>query len=240
MLSYLWSYFGTKQKPPPTIIRKQKIPNATELMKIVLTGDAGVGKTSIINMFINKHFQSEYKQATIGINLTSEHLMNVEGYNPKLQIWDRAGPERFVTITPLYYRGASGLCVVYDITCRNSFRNVVKWIEDAYRSGCESIIILVGNKIDLVQERKVKEHEGRELASKYGALFIETSAKEYSTIYSAFFKLAQAVIVNNTREELVIINGELFNGKKDYREVLWQDNIFTDTIIIHNKLSVCE
>jgi small GTP-binding protein len=190
-----------------------------EALKIVFTGDAWVGKTSIIHTFKNKAFAENF----ISIDFAIEH-MRIEGHNLKLQMWD-TGPERFRTITVGYYRNihrnTQVLCVVYNITDRISFNNVSNWIEDVVKHESPGIITIVGNKMDLTQQRQVSEQEGRKLANSYGALFIETTAKEYMCIYNAFYKMAQAAILKHINGEILLSNGDIF-ASKDYRNTLWQ------------------
>ena len=109
----------------------------------------------------------------------------------KLQIWDTAGQERFRTITSSYYRGAHGIIVVYDVTDLDSFNNVKQWLHEIDRYASENVNkLLVGNKCDLVEKRKITTEMGKELAENQQLTFIETSAKESTNVEQAFVHMS--------------------------------------------------
>jgi len=131
--------------------------------------------------------------ATIGVDFKIRTI-DINGAQVKLQIWDTAGQERFRTITSSYYRGAHGIIVVYDITNPDSFQNVRKWLQEINRYASENVQkILVGNKADLVSERKVSYEDAKELADELGVNFLETSAKNASNVELAFENMAKAI-----------------------------------------------
>ncbi len=120
--------------------------------KVVFLGDQSVGKTSIIHRFIYDQFDESYS-ATIGIDFMS-HKMYVEDKTIILNLWDTAGQERFKSLIPSYIKDSAVAIVVYDITSRQSFQSVNKWIEDAKNLRDDDVLlVLVGNKSDLIQER---------------------------------------------------------------------------------------
>lgn len=142
----------------------------------VFLGDQSVGKTSIITRFMYDKFDTTY-QATIGIDFISK-TMYLEDRTVRLQLWDTAGQERFRSLIPSYIRDSSVAVVVYDVTNRPSFLNTARWIEEVRgERGSDVIIVLVGNKTDLVDKRQVSIEEGDSKAREYNVMFIETSAK---------------------------------------------------------------
>ncbi|XP_010446557.1 PREDICTED: ras-related protein RABH1c-like [Camelina sativa] len=161
--------------------------------KLVFLGDQSVGKTSIITRFMYDKFDTIY-QPTIGIDFLSK-TMYLEDRTVRLQLWDTAGQERFRSLIPSYIRDSSVAIVVYDVANRKTFLNTSKWIEDVHRERGQGdvIIVLVGNKTDLVDKRQVSISEGEDKAKEYGLMFIETSAKENFNIKALFRKIAAAL-----------------------------------------------
>ncbi|CAN8061528.1 unnamed protein product [Agarophyton chilense] len=160
--------------------------------KLVVLGDQGCGKTSIITRFMYDKFDNNY-QATIGIDFLSK-TMYLEDRTVRLQLWDTAGQERFRSLIPSYIRDSSVAVVVYDVTNRPSFLSVNKWIEDVRNErGTDVIIVLVGNKTDKTDSRQVSTEEGEAKAKEHDIMFIETSAKNGFNIKSLFRKIAAAL-----------------------------------------------
>ncbi|KAF7154711.1 hypothetical protein RHSIM_Rhsim01G0233100 [Rhododendron simsii] len=183
------------------------------LFKIVLIGDSGVGKSNILSRFTRNEFCLESK-STIGVefatrtlqdthltlkdltvklvdyvvlHLTVSMTFKVEGKTVKAQIWDTAGQERYRAITSAYYRGAVGAFLVYDITKKQTFDNVQRWLRELRDHADSNIVIMMaGNKSDLNHLRAVSEQDGRALAEKEGLSFLETSALEAVNIEKAF------------------------------------------------------
>ncbi|KAJ6712000.1 GTP-BINDING PROTEIN RAB6 [Salix purpurea] len=144
--------------------------------KLVFLGDQSVGKTSIITRFMYDKFDNTY-QATIGIDFLSK-TMYLEDRTIRLQLWDTAGQERFRSLIPSYIRDSSVAVIVFDVASRQSFLNTSKWIEEVRSErGSDVIIVLVGNKTDLVEKRQVSIEEGEAKARDLNVMFIETSAK---------------------------------------------------------------
>jgi small GTP-binding protein len=112
-----------------------------------------------------------------------------------MQIWDTAGQERFRTLTKNYYRDAHGIAIVYDVTKKASFDNVLDWIQEISQKAPENCIkVLIANKIDMINLRVVKEDEGKDLAGKYSLNYFETSAKNENGVYEAFDFMAVKII----------------------------------------------
>ena len=163
------------------------------MFKVLLLGDAGVGKTSLMWRFSEDVFNKTYI-STIGIDFKLRTI-EVEGKRVRLQIWDTAGQERFHAISVSYYRSAIGIMLVYDITSRRSFENIAKWLRNIDEHAKEDVIkLLVGNKCDLRGPRAVKREEGEQLATEYDMSFFETSAKENESIEDAFVCMAQEIM----------------------------------------------
>jgi len=159
------------------------------LLKIIILGDSGVGKTSLMNQYVNQRFSKQYK-TTIGADFTTKEVM-VDDKLVTMQIWDTAGQERFRTITSSYYRGAHGIIIVYDITDQESFDNVKQWLQEIDRYACEKVnTLLVGNKSDLTTKRVVSYEAAKEFAAKQEMDFLETSAKNSTNVEKAFMAMA--------------------------------------------------
>ena len=158
------------------------------LFKILLLGDAGVGKSSIIMRYTKNEFNSNMV-SSIGVDFKSKDVI-VNNKKIKLQIWDTAGHERFKTITTSYYRGAHGIVTVFDLTDRESYEHIEKWLSEINKYAKENVLrFLIGNKSDLIYKRKVPYEEVMALANKLNISYIETSAKDASNI-NEFFETA--------------------------------------------------
>ncbi len=160
----------------------------TMKFKTVIIGEAGVGKTSIVQQFVNKCFQEKYVE-TIGVEFFTK-TFKINDKIIKAEIWDTAGSERFASITKNYYRGADGALIVYDISNKTTFDNVENWFNDL-KNACkeEAFIILIGNKNDLENLRTVSNNMLINLGKNLGLAVMETSAKEYINIKEAFYLL---------------------------------------------------
>jgi len=157
--------------------------------KLVFLGDESVGKTSIITRFMYDHFDDTY-QATIGIDFLSK-TMYLEDRVTRLQLWDTAGQERFRSLIPSYIRDSSVAMIVYDITNQNSFKSISKWVEDVREErGNDVVIMLVGNKSDLQDQRQITTTQGEEKSKELSVMFMETSAKSGENIKQLFRTVA--------------------------------------------------
>jgi len=161
------------------------------LFKLLIIGDSGVGKSSILLRFSDNLFSGTYI-TTIGVDFKIRTI-EVEGEKVKLQIWDTAGQERFRTITSTYYRGTHGVIVVYDVTNLESFGNVKRWLQEIDQNCDDVVRILVGNKHDH-PERKVTLAEAETLADQMNITFFETSAKDNFNIEKVFDEITRLVL----------------------------------------------
>ncbi len=167
------------------------------VLKLLLLGDAAVGKTSLINMYISKSFKEEY-HATLGVNIVTKDLV-LEEINAQVRVilWDLAGQEKYNLSQAAYFQGVTGALFVYDLTREDSFNNIhKKWLADyqkhAQRDGS---YILIGNKVDLIDERKVSIKKGEKLAQQIEAVdFIETSAKYGDNVERAFQRIVYHIL----------------------------------------------
>jgi len=169
--------------------------NFNYLLKFVIIGDSGVGKSNILLRYINNTFSDEFK-TTVGVEFGAKNL-EVNGRIYRIQIWDTAGQENFRSIARAYYKNSVCACVVYDITNRNSFNSIQSWIDDCVKQSPKSILfILIGNKNDLNESREVQYEEGVEFAKKRNMIFLETSAKTGNNISTIFDKSIRQIDKN--------------------------------------------
>ncbi|KAI7893642.1 Rab11A, rab family GTPase [Mucor mucedo] len=156
------------------------------VFKLVVVGDSGVGKTNLLGRFVHDTFDFASK-STIGLDLTIKNMV-VKGKRVRAQIWDTAGQERYRSITKRYYRGSVGALLVYDITKRDSFSGISRWLNELRINEAhpDSIIMLIGNKSDLEKDRAVTQEEAMDYAKKNGLMFMETSALDNVNVETAF------------------------------------------------------
>ena len=155
------------------------------MFKVVLVGDSFVGKTNIMSKYLKNEFLEDSK-ATVGVEFGSKQF-TIDGHVIKVQIWDTAGQERYRAITSAYYKGAKGAFVVYDITRKNSFESIEKWVNELKNVSDKNItILLIGNKSDLEDQRQVTKEQGEEKAGKLEVAFMETSALSGDNLEKAF------------------------------------------------------
>ncbi|CAK5076858.1 unnamed protein product [Meloidogyne enterolobii] len=167
------------------------------LFKLLIIGDSGVGKSSLLLRFSDNTFSANYI-TTIGVDFKIRTI-TVKGYKVKLQIWDTAGQERFRTITSTYYRGTHGVVVVYDVTTQDSFSNVKRWLHEI-ETNCENVQrILVGNKLDEPTRRVVSEVDARRFADSIKINYFETSAKENLNVEQMFQCITELVLDTKLR-----------------------------------------
>ncbi|KAH0785758.1 Ras-related protein Rab11 [Histomonas meleagridis] len=174
--------------------------NPDYLLKVILTGDSGVGKTNILSQFVRNQFNPD-SMTTVGVEFATK-TVHVNGKTVKAQIWDTAGQERYRAITSAYYKGAKGAILMYDITSPNSFTSLNKWIKEI-RDNTDSIpILLVGNKIDLKDQRSISVEEGKNLAEREQLLFMETSALDATNVQEAFTQLLSFILDQYEKGEI--------------------------------------
>merc|ERR1711904_738706 len=171
------------------------------LFKVVLIGDSGVGKSNLLSRFTRNEFHLDSK-STIGVEFATQTIP-IDKKNIKAQIWDTAGQERYRAITSAYYRGAVGALLVYDITKRQSFDDVERWLSELRDHAEENIaVLLVGNKSDLKHLRAVSTSEAAEFAEKQGLAAIETSALDATNVDIAFHRILSDIYNAMSKRQL--------------------------------------
>ncbi|GFU19790.1 ras-related protein rab7 [Nephila pilipes] len=175
------------------------------LLKVIILGDSGVGKTSLMNQYVNKRFSNQYK-ATIGADFLTKEIM-VDDRLVTMQIWDTAGQERFQSLGLAFYRGADCAALVYDVTAPNTFKSLDGWrdeflIQAGPRDPDNFPFVVIGNKIDQ-ENRAITTKRGLAWCqSKNNIPYFETSAKEAINVEQAFQSLAKNAIVQDSEVEL--------------------------------------
>ena len=164
---------------------KESLLQNIKSIKLVLLGESSVGKTSIVSRFVNQQF-TDLQDSTIGAAYFSK-LSMIKGENYRLEIWDTAGQERYHSLAPMYYRGAKGAIVVFDITSAHSFEKAKSWISELKLTANMNVqITLVGNKTDLQHRRQVLSDTAKNYAEQEELTYIETSAKNNINIDDIF------------------------------------------------------
>lgn len=172
------------------------------IFKIVLLGDSGVGKSNLVFRFTKNEFNKDSK-STIGVEFATKTVQIEDDKLVKAQIWDTAGQERYRSIASSYYRGAVGALLVYDVTDRASFNHVPMWLKEVEENAeKDCLIMLVGNKMDLHEQRTVFVRDGRSFARKNGLAFIETSALDATGVDTAFQRILQEIYKTQTKKQL--------------------------------------
>ena len=168
--------------------------------KVIVIGDPMVGKTSLLQKFTTNQFKTEYLP-TIGANFMTE-TVKIDNKEIRMQIWDIAGQEEFTRLESSYFSGASGIIIIYDVTRRRTFKNVINWYGKCLENGIAHLpMILVGNKIDLERRRKIERDEGMVVANMMDAPYFETSAKTGVDVKSVFMLIANRAYNYNYPED---------------------------------------
>ena len=195
------------------------------MFKILLLGDSGVGKSSLLLRYTKNEFISDLR-STIGVEFALKYL-TVDNFQLKVQIWDTAGMERYRSITNAYYKGAKGVIVVYDICRQKSFENVDKWIDDfKSKADDDAVILLIGNKSDLDEKREVSKEEAESKAQKNKFGFMETSAKDNNNVQKAFETLFHEIVKIYKNKNNIEFNdnkggdGEIKKDKKENGNII--------------------
>ena len=191
-----------------------------ESCKVVIVGESGVGKTSIISQFINETFQIN-TESTSGATFSSKTVLCSNNNKLKLEIWDTAGQERFRALTKMFYKDAGAAIVVYDITQKKSFEEIQKyWVEQIKTFNDKIILVIVANKSDLIEKEGIKEDVVRKYANDINASFIVCSALNrngideiFLTIGNKYFKLDADDNKNNNNN-----NNKENNDNKDNKD----------------------
>ena len=230
------------------------------LFKLLLIGDSGVGKSSLTLRFVDYTWDESF-EPTIGVDFVRKFniiifqkivTLDIKGKIAKLKIWDTSGQERFRSITTSYYKVPHGILVVYDITKRESFKNLNYWLSQIEQYSNNNILkLLIGNKCDLESKREVSFQEGKEFAEKNGMKFIETSAKTDQKVSEAFESFVDDFIRsmekklnksneenNNNKEEIENENKELKKKNEEYKELINKkdEELKQNKILIENLL----
>eukprot|EP01033_Poteriospumella_lacustris_P010804 gene10804-7689_t len=167
---------------------KQQVPK----ISMVVIGDTGVGKSCLLLQFVDRRFSSVH-DLTIGVDFGSR-IIEIGGEKVKLQIWDTAGQESFRSIARSYYRDASGALLVFDVTRRETFGHLSRWLEEARQFASPNICItLVGNKADVSSKRVIQRPEAMAFATENGLEYIEASAKTADGVDEAFIGTAERI-----------------------------------------------
>ena len=189
------------------------------LFKIVIIGDSGVGKSSLLLRFVDDIFTESFI-STIGVDFKIR-TVEINGKVIKLQLWDTGGQERFRVITSTYYRNAHGIILVYDISDLESFTRIRSWIAEVEKYAGPNIpMIIIGNKSDLESKRLVSKEEAANLAKNYNCQHFETSAKNDSGVETAFLELTKFLVaknqlrVNNPKDIIFTPNGSKIPNTK--------------------------
>jgi small GTP-binding protein len=153
-------------------------------LKVVVVGESGVGKTCLLIRFVRDTFDED-TQSTLGIEFLSK-IIQTENRRIQLQLWDTAGQELFRSVTRGYYRGSAGALILFDLSNRDSFENVERWLQDVKSvARADVVLILIGNKSDLAAQRQISTEEAHEYAERAGMKYFEVSAKTGANVSEA-------------------------------------------------------
>ena len=170
------------------------------IFKVLLLGNSDVGKSSLILRYVDQVWSDTFVP-TIGVDFKVKTL-EIDNKQIKMQIWDTAGQERFRNVISSYFRGSHGILLIYDITNRDSFKNLENWLIEIEKNASQNVLkILIGNKNDLVNDREIQSEEGQAFANRNGMEFIETSAKMNTNVTEAFEALAKLMMKFNSENK---------------------------------------
>ena len=168
------------------------------IFKVLLLGNSDVGKSSLLLRYVDSVWNDAFVP-TIGVDFKVKTL-TISEKKVKMQIWDTAGQERFRTVVATYFRGAHGILLLYDVTNKDSFKNLESWLIEIEKNAKEKVLkILIGNKCDLTDDREISTEEGKAFALRNGMEFMETSAKMNTNVTEAFETLGKLMIEFNSK-----------------------------------------
>ena len=168
------------------------------IFKVLLLGNSDVGKSSLLLRYVDSVWNDAFVP-TIGVDFKVKTL-TINEKKVKMQIWDTAGQERFRTVVATYFRGAHGILLLYDVTNKDSFKNLESWLIEIEKNAKEKVLkILIGNKCDLTDDRGISTEEGKAFALRNGMEFMETSAKMNTNVTEAFETLGKLMIEFNSK-----------------------------------------
>lgn len=172
-------------------------------IKFVIVGNSGVGKSNMLSRFVNNDFSSDTR-ATVGVELSTK-TYKINNKVVKIHLWDTAGQERYKSITGAYYKGAKGAVIVYDITNKESFDNVDKWLKEIRELAGKNVnVIVCGNKSDLENQRTVSKQDLSQKGEMNNLITIETSALNSSNVEKAFRLLLTEVYNSSIKQEVKV------------------------------------
>ena len=172
------------------------------IFKVLLIGNSDVGKSSLILRYVDQIWNDVFVP-TIGVDFKVKSLQ-IDNKRVKMQIWDTAGQERFRNVISSYFKGAHGILLIYDITARDSFKELENWLGEVERNATPQVLkILIGNKCDLEEQRQITVDEGEAFAARNGMKFIETSAKNNTNVNEAFEALAKIMVESSNKKNVI-------------------------------------
>jgi len=193
------------------------------LLKMLLIGDSGVGKSCLLVRFADDTYNSSYI-STIGVDFKIK-TFDIDNKIVKLQIWDTAGQDRFKAITTSFYRGAHGIIIVYDVTDRSTFKNIKSWCYEIDRYAVDDVCkLIIGNKCDLLQDRAVTYDEAKEFADYLNIPYVECSAQDNLNVDYAFNSLTKEILDKDYGHKFDISQR---NGQGD-KDVIDEETIAID------------
>ena len=183
------------------------------IFKVLLLGNSDVGKSSLLLRVVDSVWNETFVP-TIGVDFKVK-TVEIGDKKVKMQIWDTAGQERFRNVISTYFRGGNGLLLIYDITNKDSFKNLESWLIEIEKNASENILkLLIGNKSDLEEDREISKEEGQAFANRNGMQFMETSAKMNTNVDEAFQALGKLMIEFNLGKNTAMASQNKNDKKK--------------------------
>lgn len=195
-----------------------------DILKLVIIGDSGVGKSNYLYRFVEGEF-CPIHEATVGFDYKSKvSYLPKAKKKVKFQIWDTAGQEKYMSINKNLFQRVQGIILMYDISDQKSFDNLEKWMKVVKQLASGIPLLLIGNKIDLVDERKVSKEKGESFAEQENIIFFESSGKSGENVDESFLCLGEEIMrlnknedKQNTGNEYIISKDTTYNNKKKKR-----------------------